>query len=62
MVLSILLLITLTMIKFYYYYHPKEVFVAILAIWKAGKTYIPVDPKYPDEYIKNILLIVNLIL
>ncbi|MEQ6036433.1 non-ribosomal peptide synthetase [Staphylococcus saccharolyticus] len=33
----------------------KEVFVAILAIWKAGKTYIPVDPKYPDEYIKNIL-------
>ncbi|UQZ35485.1 non-ribosomal peptide synthetase [Paenibacillus sp. PK3_47] len=33
-----------------------EMIVAILAVLKAGGTYIPIDPQYPDERIGYILL------
>ncbi len=32
-----------------------EAIIAMLAVWKAGKAYIPIDPSYPEERIKFIL-------
>ncbi|WP_218813602.1 non-ribosomal peptide synthetase [Rickettsiella endosymbiont of Dermanyssus gallinae] len=32
-----------------------EAIIAMLALWKAGKAYIPIDPQYPKERIKYIL-------
>lgn len=33
----------------------KELIISILALWKAGKAYLPIDPEYPKKRIKQIL-------
>jgi len=35
--------------------HSRELVIALIAIWKAGAAYLPIDPEYPDARIAHML-------